>query len=84
MTRVLTKGSASIRRKKTVSVTPEPALFQQARNAGINLSAVLTEALKHEIRASESERWKKNHKALQELNRITDKHGLLSDDHRVF
>lgn len=36
----------SVRHKKTVSVTLEPALLQQARDAGINLSAVLTAALK--------------------------------------
>ncbi|GKW41287.1 type II toxin-antitoxin system CcdA family antitoxin [Pectobacterium parvum] len=75
----------SIRHKKTVSVTLEPMLLQQAREAGINLSAILTEALKREIRLSEGEKWKQqNQKALQELNRITDKHGLLSDDDRTF
>ncbi|MBS0850139.1 type II toxin-antitoxin system CcdA family antitoxin [Citrobacter sp. JGM124] len=74
-----------IRHKKTVSVTLEPALLRQAREAGINLSATLATALRHEIRESESERWKRaNRKALQELNRITDEHGLLSDDYRTF
>ncbi|MDG4714146.1 type II toxin-antitoxin system CcdA family antitoxin [Enterobacter hormaechei] len=76
---------SAMRYKKTVSVTLEPALLQQARDAGINLSATLTTALKHQIRESEAERWKRaNRKALQELNRITDEHGLLSDDHRTF
>lgn len=75
----------SIRHKKTVSVTLEPLLLQQARDAGINISAVLTEALKQEISASGPERWKKENRAgLQELNRITDEHGLLSDDYRTF
>ncbi|MFM9745334.1 type II toxin-antitoxin system CcdA family antitoxin [Streptomyces brasiliscabiei] len=41
--------------------------------------------MRHEIRESESERWKRtNRKAIQELNRITDEHGLLSDDYRTF
>ena len=76
---------SAMRHKKTVSVTLEPALLHQAREAGINLSATLTTALKHQIRESEAERWKRaNRKAIQELNRITDEHGLLSDDHRTF
>ena len=63
---------SAMRHKKTVSVTIEPALLHQA-------------ALKHQIRESEAERWKRaNRKAIQELNRITDEHGLLSDDHRTF
>ena len=75
----------SVRHKKTVSVTLEPMLLSQARDAGINLSATLAEALKREIRESESERWlRANRKAMQELNRITDEHGLLSDDYRTF
>ncbi|NPE50280.1 antitoxin [Dickeya dadantii] len=54
---------------------------EQARN----LSATFAEALKREIRTSEAERWKReNRTGLQELNRITDVHGLLSDDYRTF
>lgn len=70
----------SVRHKKTFSVTLEPVLLQQAREAGINLSA-----LKEEISATRVERWKAENRAgLQELNRITDEHGLLSDDYRTF
>jgi len=73
------------RLKKTVSVTLEPALLEQARNEGINLSAALTEALKREIKKAEAEKWKQeNKRAIEELNRITDEHGLLSDDYRTF
>ncbi len=75
----------NVRHKKTVSVTLDPALLQQAREAGINLSAVLTAALQQEISASGAERWKQENRAgLQELNRITDEQGLLSDDYRTF
>ncbi len=75
----------NVRHKKTVSVTLEPALLQQARDAGINLSAVLTAALKQEISTKGVERWKQeNRTGLQELNRITEEHGLLSDDYRTF
>ena len=47
---------SAMRHKKTVSVTIEPALLHQAREAGINLSATLATALKHQIRESEAER----------------------------
>ncbi|WP_297198892.1 type II toxin-antitoxin system CcdA family antitoxin [uncultured Pluralibacter sp.] len=75
----------NVRHKKTISVTLEPALLQQAREAGINLSALLTEALEQEISAKGVERWKQeNRAAVEELNRITEEHGLLSDDYRTF
>lgn len=75
----------NFRHKKTVSVTLEPSLLQQARDAGLNLSAVLTAALTQEISLMGVERWKaENRASLQELNRITEEHGLLSDDYRTF
>jgi len=74
-----------IRQKKNGSVTLEPALLCQNRDAEINLSATLTTDLKHEIRESQSEIWKRNNReAIKELNRITNEHGLLSDDYRTF
>jgi len=77
--------AAAVRQKKTVSVTLEPTLYKQARQAGINMSATLTDALKREIRHAENLQWKRaNKKALQELNRITDEYGLLSDEYRTF
>ncbi|MBD9660079.1 MULTISPECIES: type II toxin-antitoxin system CcdA family antitoxin [Pantoea] len=77
--------STAVRQKKTVSVTLEPALLEQAREAGLNLSAILSKALHYEIRTTEAERWKReNSEGLQELNRITEEHGLLSDEYRTF
>ena len=77
--------AVNVRHKQTVSVTLDPALLQQARAAGINLSAVLTTALEQEISATGVERWKRDNRAgLQELNRISDEHGLLSDEYRTF
>lgn len=77
--------STVVRQKKTVSVTLEPALLEQAREAGLNLSAILSKALQHEIRTTAAERWKReNSEGLQELNRITEEHGLLSDEYRTF
>lgn len=73
------------RQKKTVSVTLDPLLYDQARQAGVNLSALLAGALVSELRSTAAERWKKeNYQALAELNRITEEHGLLSDEYRAF
>jgi antitoxin CcdA len=77
--------STGVRHKKTVSVTLEPALLQEARNAGLNLSALLADSLKKELRLLETQAWQReNRSGIQELNRITDEHGLLSDDYRTF
>jgi len=74
----------TLRHKKTVSVTLEPVLLEQARRAGINLSAILAEALKSKLQQLEAEDWKsENREAVLELNRISDDHGLLSDDYRT-
>ena len=73
------------RSKKTISVTLEPILALQARDAGINLSATLAEALQSKLKTSAAEEWKRQNRAgIQELNSITDEHGLLSDDYRTF
>ncbi|MFM5650610.1 type II toxin-antitoxin system CcdA family antitoxin [Aeromonas veronii] len=74
-----------MRSKKTVSVTLEPSLLERARAAGLNLSATLATALKHEISGSEAERWKlENRDAIQKLNMMVEERGLFSDDHRAF
>ncbi|MGR3806447.1 type II toxin-antitoxin system CcdA family antitoxin [Pasteurella testudinis] len=71
--------------KKTVSVTLDLALLSQAREMGLNLSATLSTALKEELRKLQAENWKVNNReALQELNDITEKYGLLSDEYRTF
>jgi len=77
--------STGIRQKKTVSVTLEPMLLQQARDAGLNLSSLLADAVQKEIRLLETETWQReNRLGIQALNRITDEQGLFSDDYRTF
>ncbi len=62
-----------------------PELYQQAKQAKLNFSALLTHALTEALKAVEAEQWKREHKAgLEELNRITREHGLLSDQYRTF
>ncbi|NIF30633.1 antitoxin [Enterobacter sp. Ap-916] len=78
-------ASASIRVKKTVTVTLEPDLIQEAKAAGINLSQTLRKALKAEIKEIEAARWKKeNEAAIDYLNQLTEENGLLSDTYRTF
>ncbi len=75
--------SSLLRQKCTVRVTLDQELYRLAKQIGINLSATPTEALKREIRSAENKKWQQdNQYAIQELNRISDESGLLSDKHR--
>ncbi|QUJ08389.1 type II toxin-antitoxin system CcdA family antitoxin [Salmonella enterica subsp. enterica] len=72
---------------KTVKVTLEPALLQQARDAGrVNRQRCHRRAEKRKSVPIGVERWKaENIRAgLQELNRITDEHGLYRTIYRTF
>lgn len=76
---------ATKRNKQNVSVTLDPALVKQAREAGINLSHTLSQALKSEIRSIEVARWQKeNAQAIEYLNDLTEENGTISDEYRTF
>lgn len=71
--------------KKTVNVTIDRDLFQRAKSLGVNVSSVLTDALNVRVRDIEIQQWREqNREALEELNRITEENGLLSDEYRTF
>ncbi len=71
--------------KKTVNVTIDRDLFQRAKSLGVNVSSVLTDALSVRVRDIEVQQWREqNRAALEELNRITEENGLLSDEYRTF
>ncbi|KMJ16043.1 hypothetical protein SN04_00621 [Serratia marcescens] len=71
--------------KKTVNVTIDRDLFQRAKSLGVNVSSVLTDALSVRVRDIEIQQWREqNREALEELNRITEENGLLSDEYRTF
>ncbi|MCF6687465.1 type II toxin-antitoxin system CcdA family antitoxin [Raoultella terrigena] len=73
------------RNKQNVSVTLDPALVKQAREAGINLSHTLSQALKSEIHSIEVARWQKeNAQAIEYLNDLTEENGIISDEYRTF
>lgn len=76
---------AAKRNKQNVSVTLDPALVKQAREAGINLSHTLSQALKSEIHSIEVARWQKeNAQAIEYLNDLTEENGIISDEYRTF
>ncbi|ENL8545321.1 type II toxin-antitoxin system CcdA family antitoxin [Serratia marcescens] len=71
--------------KKTVNVTIDRDLFQRAKSLGVNVSSVLTDALSVRVKDIEIQQWREqNRAALEELNRITEENGLLSDEYRTF
>ncbi|CAI0820008.1 type II toxin-antitoxin system CcdA family antitoxin [Serratia liquefaciens] len=71
--------------KKTVNVTVDRELFQKAKSLGVNVSSVLADALHARVRDIEIQQWREeNRSALEELNRISEENGLLSDEYRVF
>lgn len=49
---------ATHRIKKTVSVTVTPELYEQAKQAKLNLSAILCKALAEELKKVEAIKWK--------------------------
>lgn len=75
----------NISTKKTVNVTVDRDLFQRAKSLGVNVSSVLADALNARVRDIETQKWREeNRPALEELNRISEENGLLSDEYRTF
>ena len=71
--------------KRTISVTINDALYQRARQHGINLSQRLSEAGAKDLQQIERDTWKQaNKEGLHELNRISDACGHFTDEHRKF
>ena len=71
--------------KKATNLSINAELLQEAKELKINLSATLEKTLTTEIAKRKRELWIKNNKAaLENCNAHTEKHGLFSDDYRVF
>lgn len=70
---------------QTVTMTLERSLLTRACEAGINLSATMTEALNVELRKYDAKKWQEeSNRALEALNRFHDEHGCFSDEYRTF
>lgn len=73
------------RNTQSVTMTLERGLLNQAREAGINLSATLVAALNAELRRYAAQKWQtENMDALDALNRFHDENGCFSDEYRTF
>ncbi|MEX2950542.1 type II toxin-antitoxin system CcdA family antitoxin [Serratia fonticola] len=72
-------------REQNATLTLEPELLRQAKEAGIGLSQLLATALKEKLRETAAEAWKReNAEAMADLNRHMAQNGLFSDEHRKF
>ncbi len=71
--------------KKATNLSINSDLLAKSRKLNINLSATLEHVLEDKLRKAEQANWHKtNKKAIDELNKHTDKNGLFSDSYRVF
>ncbi len=71
--------------KKSTNLTVDQELLAEARRFKINISATLERALAVEVKTRRRQEWlAQNKESLEACNRYVDKHGLFSDDYRVF
>ena len=71
--------------KQATNVSINRELLDAAREAGVNRSAALEEALKEKVAAARREKWKQeNAGAIADYNDFIEKHGVFSDSNRSF
>lgn len=71
--------------KQATNLSVRADLLAQARQAGINLSAVLEHALTQELARTRRERWiLDNQQAMEAYNEFIAKHGVPGDEWRNF
>ena len=71
--------------KQATNVSINRDLLDSAREAGVNLSAALEEALKEKVAAARREKWKRdNADAIAEYNNLIEEHGVFSEGQRSF
>ena len=71
--------------KQATNLSINRDLLNAAREAGINLSAALEEALQEKVAAVRREKWKReNAEAIAEYNDLIAEHGVFSEGQRSF
>jgi antitoxin CcdA len=71
--------------KQAANLSVNRELLNAAREAGVNLSAVLEEALAEKVAQAKREHWvRENSDAIAEYNDFVDEHGVMSDGARSF
>ncbi len=72
-------------RKRATNLSIDGDLLKAARDAGVNLSAALEEALLHKVAAKRRAQWvEENKDAIAAYNAYVDEHGVFSDESRGF
>jgi antitoxin CcdA len=71
--------------KRPTNLSIDGDLLKAAREAGVNLSAALEEALLDKVNAKRRERWVlENKDAIAAYNAFVNEHGAFSDESRAF
>jgi len=71
--------------KKSANLSIASDLLEEARARKINLSQTLETALKAELKKRHEAEWlEQNRAAIDAYNRHVEKHGIFSDEYRVF
>lgn len=71
--------------KRATNLTVDPALLDEARGLGINLSATFETSLREAVRARKAAQWlEDNRAALQSSNDWVEEHGLPLAQYRQF
>ena len=71
--------------KQATNLSINRDLLNAAREAGVNLSAALEEALHEKVAAARREKWKQeNAEAIAEYNELIEERGVFSEGHRSF
>jgi antitoxin CcdA len=72
-------------KKRAVNLSIDAELVALAKEAGINMSSLLEQALRAGLREGLQKKWQaENRDAVRAHNQFIKKHGLLSDDWRKF
>jgi antitoxin CcdA len=71
--------------KQATNVSIDRDLLDAAREAGVNLSAALEEALREKVAAARREKWQReNAAAITQYNDLIAEHGIFSEGQRSF
>ena len=72
-------------KKRNVNVSIDATMVAEAKTAGMNLSAILEQALRAELKLSRETKWREdNRQAIEASNTELESNGLWCDDHRVW
>lgn len=67
--------------KRAVTLTVDPALYEEVKQSGANISALLNKALLDEKKRLQAARWTEESRAgLEEMRSFFETHGRFSDE----